>query len=82
MQTEAPQNPSGLGEEIEGYVLPENFAGNFYPNWQQNIKFFFHFHFRPDPKIITSTISRFFGTAMMEEGPNKLTLWKNIYNFF
>lgn len=32
VQTEAPQNPSGLGEEIEGYVLPENFAGNFYPN--------------------------------------------------
>lgn len=44
--------------------------------------FFFHCHFRPDPKIITGIISRFFGTAMMEEGPNKLILWKNIYNFF
>ena len=32
VKTEAPQNPSRLGEEIEGYVLPENFAGNFYPN--------------------------------------------------
>lgn len=32
VQTEAPQNLSRLGEEIEGYVLPENFAGNFYPN--------------------------------------------------
>lgn len=52
------------------------------PVIDNKILIFFPCHFRPDPKIITSTISRFFGTAMMEEEPNKLMPWKNIYNFF
>lgn len=41
VQTEAPQNPSGLGKEIEGYVLPENFAGNFYLIDNKILIFFF-----------------------------------------